>query len=330
MNRKNLIATLTILTIIASSAIQTFAQAEKAASSKDDKPLIFRMKTKYPVKTYNVYKFNEKIRSKRVYSDKSEKNYDRNTTYYTTILAPDRPDEGIQTVNVSVDSMEYRFREGEFETYFNSQAEETADMSFFDMEVAAVPLSREFEMTYSPYSEVVKIEGEDLDWLREYVLVQGKDLIDTLKKYVWIRGVSKDNLEYIADPAKKLLPSKNVGVDSSWTSLLNLIIDGADFEGKIDLKLLEYSDGAFFVEGDSLTLKPAKNAIRVYGITEQVDVLDGIARGSIRYKFNAVGVMRGLEADFIVETKMKIRREVFTQITQYTATWELLGQYKFQ
>lgn len=289
----------------------------------------YGFKISYPTGIYNVYKFTEITNVQRKYSDSSVKEYERELTYFINHFYSDLPQNGFNKVQVTIDSMYYKFTEGDAVFEFDSRLEDIPNINFQDLTVAAVSLGKSFFMTYSPYGDLAKLEGEDLDWLRNYVLVNGKDALDTLKKFFWLRGVSESHLAFISDLQKKVIPSGRVRGDSVWTTEIFLETDGIDVFDELKSELVSYNAGIYTISGKSDNLRLNAVQAQLYPINQLVDL--DTCRGTVKYEVQIAprGVIKEVNSEIDAEVVARIKKEQFYQRSKTKLKWELIGQYKF-
>jgi hypothetical protein len=289
----------------------------------------YRVAVRYPLKVYSRYKLVEQTEIKRTYSDGSNKDYTRDITYYLTQFVSKLPEDGFNTVSVTIDSMIYDLKDGEKTYHFDSQAHDKEIPNIQDLTAIAIPLGRTYDMIYSPYNEVVRVEGEDLDWLKDYVLVKGKDILDTIKKTIWMRGISDTHLAYLADLQKNTIPSVKVRKDTVWFSPFKFQFDGITFFDTAQSRIAEYNAGVFTIESRINNMKPLKEAVILYDINTLVTADSGKFDGTYSYKLRPNGTITYAEANFQGVVYPKIRNEVFTQMVKKRTIWELLDQFKW-
>ncbi|MBM2813520.1 MAG: hypothetical protein HW421_282 [Ignavibacteria bacterium] len=303
------------------------AQKEEKKDEEKKEVVKYNVFAKYPLKVYNKYKFTEDTKVVRRFSDSSTKEYTRSQTFFFTIFAANAPEDGFQTLEVTVDSMQYKFVEGD--AIIEVNFDDLPPTSFSDFVACNVPLGKEFEMTYSPYGEVAKIEGEKLDKLTELITVKGKNSMDTLQKYMWMRGISYEHLTFLFDLQKGIVPQEPVAIDSSWKTNFALEIEGVDFSDTVKNTLKSYDAGIFEIEVKAEKLHPFLTPIRMYNVSEFVHVDSGMAYGTYKMKVNTSGSIKNVEGDFNADVVTSIKKEKFIHNISVKMNWELLGQYKW-
>jgi hypothetical protein len=137
--------------------------------SKKEEVQKFIPKVIYHPNAYRLYKLTEITNVHRVYSDSTTKDFKREVTYFMTLTIFDKPENGFQNLKIVIDSMIYKFSEENKVIKFNSQSEEMKPIRLKDLEATTVPLNRQFDMTYSPYGEVAKIESQDIEEVIDFI-----------------------------------------------------------------------------------------------------------------------------------------------------------------
>jgi len=309
-----------------------FTQDDEKDNIKAKDTIEYKVAVKYPTKVYHYYKMTEETSVWRQYSDSSVKEYKRQYTMFFTLFPPDPPDDGFVKVSVTFDSLRYKFYEQDKLLYeFDSQSEVMPKSSFFDMTVTTIPNGRSCDFVYSPYGEIAQYGGEDIDWLTDYVLVKGKNVLDTLNKFVWMQGISLDHMAYLADLQKQIFPVKNMKIDSLWTSDFSIELDGINFYDTATVKITDYSLGVFTLEAVVKNLQPINKQARLYGIKSKLADIDaGRGRGSYKVQVSPRGAVSLAEAEFHAEVVPRINKERFKQKIHTKIKWELVGQYKWR
>jgi hypothetical protein len=322
---------LVLILILSISFGQLSAQdAIKGEKSKKEPPK-HKVAVKHNTKVYSSYKLTEETKVYRQFADSSSQEYKREVTYFLTQFVPDPPENGFDKVEVSIDSMLYKYTEGDAVFEFDSQSEKMPSTSFFDLTVTSVPLGRAFTMTYSPYGDVAKIEGEDIDWLKKYVTVDGKKSLDTMKKYIWVRGVSDEHLLYLGDIQKRIIPLRTMQIDSTWKAMFAFEMDGITFnDAATTVKISDLSSGNFTLMAVADSMTTPQTFGRFNEINEFVNIEASSAKGKYILKISPKGAIENAQADFYAEVSARFKKESFKEKIWTKATWELLGQFKWK
>ena len=315
------------LALIANLAINAYAQPQ--ANDNPAKDIAIKLGIKYMVGVYNSYKFIETTEVWRQYKDSSVKHYKRDINYYFLQFAKDPPEDGFQSVNVSMDTLVYKFTDENESVEFDSRGAKFKPVTFADCIAQSAALGKSFNMIYSPYGEVAKIESEDFNWLREYIETNMKSK-DSLKKFNWLDGISNERVKHITNIYKFRTPFYPVKKDSLWKSPFEIQMDGVTFFDSADVKLSDFNGGSNTV---SATIKKLTNSSKdayFYGISQiaQVDsVVSG--KGTYFYTLNPNSSIEHAEADFQVDFKGHAANQPFTEKVKSKIFWILLRQYKF-
>lgn len=267
----------------------------------------------------------------RMYSDSTVMKYTRIMKYNFTLRADADPKDGIYKVSINVDSVDYWFKQDETSIYYNTNSTKNMRLEFPDLVAATVPVNRTFTMNYSPYNEVVKCEGEMLDWLRDYIRDNNKGQLDSIMENIWLNGISNTALAHIGDIQKGVVPNGRVYKDSTWSKPLFYKSDGIDCrDDSATSKILGFYDNTYRIETTTNKFKvlPATKS-RLYGIPYFVDVLGGNGNGKFNLSITAKGLPRRADAQFVTNMKVSVKREVFTQKVTTHTIWTLLGEYKW-
>jgi hypothetical protein len=308
----------------------SFAQEKNAKGQPEKDTAYYKVTLKYPLKTYTSYKMTEETEVRRIYSDSSIKEYKRDIVYYITTSFPELPEDGFIKVQVTVDSMTYKFKSGDKEVLFDSQEEEKPIPNFQDLAISSIQLGRTFDLTYSAYNELAKIEGEELDWLKNYIIVEGKDILDTLKKHFWLRGISFERLRYIGDLQKGLIPPGKVRTDSTWKSVFPFEIDGITFTDTASTRIINYNAGIFTLFSNMNNLVPVSEGIVLYDIPYIAQVDTGRGAGTYTLEVRPNGTISKIKAEFEAEAKIKVKNEAFIQKMRSNTSWEQFRQFKWE
>ena len=296
---------------------------------KGVEPVTYKLAAKYYTNVANIFKFTEVSEFTRIFDDSSTHKFKRESTFYFSLNSRSIPENGFTTLDVTIDSLVYRFTEGEAVYKFNSQDEDPGDIAFNDLQTIFVPLGKSFDMVYSPYGEVAKIEGEKLDWLRNYINKDGSSLMDTVENFMWLDGISKERLEHITNLQKFLFLPGPILQDSSWKSLFNIQIDRKNFFDTVDVKIEKIKEGFITINAISKNLTNLPQSSIFYGIKGSlVPVTNSRGTGNYKIELSPRGTIRYAEANFNVDIGAKKGNSKFTDKVQVKMTWQLLGQYK--
>lgn len=171
-----------LLTILGLFFFTYFLNAQQKASP-DKEAITYTIKANFPVNVSHKYVFTEKSKITREFSDGSSSVFNRELKYYFSLRAPNETSkDGFTLVAVSVDSLEYKFDDGQNTVFFHSQADDMRMPGSDDYRIQVIPLGMSYYVTYSPYHEIVKMEGERLEEQREYLINPQTGPSDSLVK----------------------------------------------------------------------------------------------------------------------------------------------------
>lgn len=308
--------------------LNLFSQSDPVKGKKSD--FSFKIAQKYTENSPYVYHYIQRDTVRRVFSDKSEKIYLRDVDYYITITAENPPQDGFLTITINIDSMTYRLKDGEAEFKFSSQEKlGGSGIEFDDMEFYNASLGRMFDLTLSPYGKVSSLGGEQLEWIRDYVL-QGKGKISEKKMYIWDRALSDKNLAFITDIRKFEVPLGYLKIDTSWVSPLNFELNGLSYQGDVTALITDFETGHAHISAklDSLSCNQEKSLF--YGINELVDIVDSKLKGTYTVDINNNGSVDIASLKAEIETDARIKKEYFKEYTHTEIKWILLGRYVYK
>jgi hypothetical protein len=246
-----------------------------------------------------------------------------------TIRVPDNPVEGFQKVVVTLDSLLYKFTDDTLKIEYFTQDEKKRPPRSFDFEATSVPLNRQFNMTYSPYGEVAKIESDEFTALREYMEDQGPKLKkkDEMKNFIWHDGIVDSRLINLTEIKKLIFPNYALPLDSIWKTPFAIQIDYKDYYDTVKAKIAEYNGGNYTIEATSENLKPVKRESYFYYIPKTGIVDSCKGGGLVRISLNPRGIITKVEEEFYLKNFSKIEEEIFTEKVEVKCTWDYLGQF---
>lgn len=290
-----------------------------------------KLKLNFPTSVRHIYQMSDTTVVYRTYSDSSTKKYTREYEFSMTERQLSDPEKGFYKIDVSIDSLNYRFKDGEAVYDFNSQADNPGALTFEDLVVNSVPLGKDFEMTYSPYGEVIKIEGERLDWLKNYIEEEGKGLPDTVLKFFWLDGISLNHLKYVADTKKLIYPVYQVNVDSSWKSPFDFMINGMYYSDTAYAKITKIGDGEIHIQSKLNNIRALDKYGKFYNIKGQLlQIVKSQGTGYYNLVLSSKGTIKKAELVTNVDITVKVNRDVFTERISSKVVWDLLKQLHFK
>jgi hypothetical protein len=271
------------------------------------------------------YVFSEETQIKRVHSDGSERQFKREIIYYFSQVAPKPAIDGFANVITTVDSMRYRFTEDGNIVEYHSTQPEKPNLKFFDLLYATVPMNRTFEMTISPYGDVAKVSGEMVEWLREYTTVQGKDILAPIQKFLWLDGISDNNLRHFGDLSKGIIPNGKVKRDSIWDKNISFRMNNIDFSGLAKANVTSVREGLYTIHATADELSATPGETRLYGITEMLKLNTGKGKTEFTVELSENEIRR-MEARSTSVLNATIQKETFNEYITQNLSWKLTGK----
>lgn len=301
------------------------------AQQKGDEAQIpsYKLKMGFPATIIHIYKITDSTGITRIFSDSSVRKFKRQYDLYFNERAPSSSDKGFLKLDVGIDSLFYKFTDGDAVFEYNSQADNPGAVTFEDLKAISVALGKDFSMTYSPYGEVTEIEGERLDWLKNYVLENGSGM-DTLQTFIWLDGISLNRLKYLTDVKKLIYPVEKVYKDSLWTSPITFQIDGMNYYDTAQVKIVKVADNEITIEAKLNNIRAIPDMGRFYGIKGQILPIEScVGTGTYKLVLSSKNTIKFAELKTNVEIKVRIHKDFFTQKINSRVIWDLRQQLKF-
>jgi hypothetical protein len=304
---------------------------EKGAGKRTTLPPAYSLKAYFKTQVYYNYVLYDTSKVKRIYADSSTKEYQRIITYYLTLMQPDSPKEGFSRVEVSIDSLKYKFIDGEKVYEFSDIDRATPDiLKFDDFLTYSVPMSLNFEIIYSPYGETAKIQGERLEEKRKYVEQLKPTIPDSIWYYNWTDGLSDQRLKQIGEVIKLSYPLSPVYRDSFWLSPIELQIDGINIVDTLELKATGFFNNKYTIVGEFKNPTSIWKKTKFYGIKSlSLPYIITGANGSIEQILSATGLVNSLDIKlfFNLEVGNPI---IFIEKIYKRLHWEMVNSYRFK
>ncbi len=310
-----------VMTVFLLTSIGVFAQ--KSAELPGAPDPTYRVQALYRAGVAQSYEIEENTEVVRTHSDSSKKTYKRWVKYFATIRAIESMN-GISTLVVTLDSNRYKFTADGLDITYDSQVDITPK-NFADLYNYSGPVSRSYDLTVSPYGEVTKVEGEQLDFWRKYLNDNKRDM-DSVLHLIWIQSLDKPNLLQYGDLQKRVIPGTRVAVDSSWTHDFSLRVDGVVYSNRVKSTFAKYAGGLYIIETkDTIVADPQQ--IHAYNIPYVTNVIDGEALVNHTVELTNTGSINNVTSNVDAWLKAKVSNELFTQQIKSKTTWKLTGQY---
>lgn len=316
-----------LLVLPCSAVLDANAQFTSGAQGRENQHLL---RTQNVPNVRQHYAIAETTTVTRLENNQPPVEYQREVVYYFTQLAKESPKKGFTTIEVNIDSMLYRMKRGEEVWEYNSQDRGVAPTLTPDMEMLTAALNRPFTLTLSPYGEAVKIESKDIDWLKNYVVVEGRTVLDTVRKFVWLDGVSDAALYALGDVRHNLLPFTFVHSDSTWKRAVAFRTDGLTFQDTARVSFSSIDQERYMLHARADSLQPALEAVYSFGIDDDfAHVLSGSGTADMTLTVNHYGVVE--KAHWVLQATTAMRRDTqaFTEKIRTVHSLTLIGQYRW-
>lgn len=304
-------------------------RGEKPTAAPKEKEMV-AFALRFPVGRLFSYVYTDTTTVHRVWSsDSSTLDYTRTVTYYLSYEAIESPREGMVSVQVIIDSMEYSFSSGGNTLRYTPR--DQMPLQFPDFVAAVVPLNREFTLTYSPYWDVAKVEGEMLDWLRNYIAegAQSVSDFDSVQQFVWLRNISLPVLAHFADPQKGALPNGLVAIDSVWRKPFVVLADGVELrDPTARTRIVERRGPVFVLQTQCDSLRPTLERLKFYNVRTLAEVLGGEGRCTHTIEFHKSGFIESARTELQAEVVCRVRNDEFRQQIRSRYGWKLRGMYQ--
>ncbi|MCX7929949.1 MAG: hypothetical protein N2663_04445 [Chlorobi bacterium] len=284
---------------------------------------------RFPVDRLFDYVLTDTTTVRRIYSDSSTVEYTRAVTYYLSLEAIESPRDGFTSVQVTIDSLTYSFSSGG--SVLTYKPGDQMPLQFPDFVATVVPLNRQFQMYYSPYWDVAKVEGEMLDWLRDYIAKGAGDVpgFDSLQQFIWLRNISLPVLAHYADPQKGALPNGRVTLDSVWQKPFAILADGIQLrQSDAKTRIVEQRGPIVVLQTQCDSLRPTLERLKLYNIQRFVEIIGGHGTCTHTIELHKAGFIESARTALHAEVQCRVRNETFTQRIQSRYHWRLRGQYQ--
>lgn len=305
------------------------AQRDQRSASAGD--MKYKLIYKYPQTVKNKYRFSESTNIIRTYSDSSKKNFSRNVDYYFSQFPKEAPAKDFVSLQISIDSMEYRYQDDKNRHYFKSPGIDSLNSDSQDITYLTVPLGRLFEFSYTPYGELTDLKGERLDWLKKYVLVTCEKALDTFQKSLWLNGISAERLAYITDVKKISFPTGTINADSLWSTPFQIQFDYITFNDTIKAKVDKHQEGNYLIVAYPKNFKLPVQPIIVNDLKEFM-YIDSIKTNDCRFTLTLGprGTLKRSDGEFNCEIffRNKSGSVRYRETLNSRCIWDLSEQQK--
>ncbi len=325
-----LLALMTLLALPTVLPGQAAPQSEEAVNEEPERKYL--LKLNMPVGVKHKYKYTERTRCKRQYHDSSKRTfeYTRVMTYFISAYTPGSPDDGFKTVYYNIDSMRFEMDDGVNELIeYDSQSDANANLNQLEVLAATVPLNRAIYLTYSPYGEVVKMESDDLDFLKDYLNDGGDTVLPALDYFLWWDRMDIENFKQIVDISHNILPERFIQPDDVWERPISMRVDGISFRDTADASVASFEHGIYRIVAKSDDLQPLSKRTYMYGHSSFCQVIGGTGTSETQLRFSRLGVMGEATRTLNAQIEVKAEPYDFSAEIQSTQKLELLGRFEW-
>ncbi len=301
----------------------------KGASDKKKEPPKYLLNVEHKSQTFFTFKMIENTDVTRfIEKSGTERHYSRDAVYFLTARIPESPEEGFETLEITLDSLNYTFKDGDAVFTFDSRDLSGNAARFRDLNMRTASIGRMFELTYSPYGEVAKISGSDLEDLKKYIKERGEGYLSPIDKFMWDRAVSFEKLSYYGDMKKIILPKEKKAIDSVWRSPISLEINGYYFHDTVQAKINDYNAGIYRISAKSTNISPDAGEYYMYDVKKLVGIDSCKGEGTFNIDLKASGYIMRTEADYDIEINTTVGGDAVTEKIKSNVVWERLKTYR--
>ena len=306
-----------------------FSQDSPKKAEKPHEPM-YKILVRFPVNVSNKYIYKESSKITRTYSNAKTQDFSRDLTYHFSLRAPSAVDkDGFQLIEVSVDSLEYKFTSKDTTIYYNDQRDDLRPPKLDDFNNKMVPLGLNFQMTYSPYQEVAKVGGDMLVEKRNYLTDPKTAPQDELNKTTWVNGLQDESLLNIFDVVKGFPPNHKIDVDSSWDKALICEVEGSRFTDSVTFTLANFNIQSYTFKGVSKKIMPIESVVRMFGLSQIIDYTNAEGTSEYLIKMHPRGSVNQIDANYNIELTYQVANDFIKQKVETKKTWILDKMYKW-
>ena len=314
--------------LIKSDSNSTIKAIEMKGKPKAKSDILYEIKIKDSWNNYRVYKYNEISQVSRTYSDSTTRNYKKETTFFFTLYYRNPPENGFLKMDVVIDSLIYKFTEGDAVIDFNTNADNNKPVRFKDLEATSVPVGRSFDVTYSSYGDVVKIEGSDLDWVKNFMKENSDSNVDPITDFIWYDGISESRLKHLSDVRKVFIPTAWIPKDSIWNTPFEIQLNSITFKDTLKAIVSDVSAGYSTIEAKTNHLKVSSEKCFLYNVPDLVYIFDSKGDGIFSMSVNPKGVISHISGKFNALVKYQSGKQTILETIKTEMSWQMLGMYK--
>ena len=278
---------------------------------------------------YHRYRVTENTRVKRIFEDSTSSEYEKSVTHWFTVFVPGPEDDnGFLVAEITSDSLDYKYiskpKKVEFAT---REIDKMMPINFMDFFSTYAADNRSFNMTYSPYGDVAKVSGDELDVERKNY----SKTPDPSKKNHILEAISNEKLKFLFDVPKGVYPPFEATKDTSWKSEITYYVANIPLSGEITNTFKGYSNKEYHIESviDSLDLISPIESFYFPDLDKFGSVTKAISSGTINTDMHTSGTVKYIKANLKAIIAGEISNYKYNQIVETTFTWDLLGKFSY-
>ncbi len=323
------VQTVLLLTVVL--LLSAIPAQQSAAQTERDRPeLRYSLKQQHPINVRKIYKMTQDAVVRRTYKDSSFIDYQRTIEYYLTTRVIEQND-GFTTVTVLIDSMRYVFANltDSMQTTYNSQTDKLNN-EFDDLTYATIPNSRIWNITYSSYGDIVKVESEDMNWVREYIKPL-KNKMTPMQYAMWDWASRDENMIWLGDIDRNVLPEARIKPTDTWQQDVHMRVSNMDFTSPANFNVVSFQDSVFTIQGkaDSLQFKeaPIETYLPMNSDLSQLVSANGTA--TYHLEMQRFGTVQFVDVNARIHAYIRDVASSYHEDITLRNTIELLGMFKW-
>lgn len=322
------ITTLLFIILISLSSLSAQVPA-KTGEKQETEKVKYDVSFGYKQLVYHTYRVTENTRVKRIFEDSTSNEYSKVVTHWFKVFVPNPKDEnGFLVLEINSDSLDYKFdSELKKVEYASREIDKLMPINFKDFFQSYGSDSRFFSLTYSPYGDVAKIEGKDLDAERKNF----SQIKDPVNREEVLNSISDNKLKFMFDVPKGIYPPFEASIDTSWKSEIRYFITNVPFSGEITNTFKGFANNEYRIEStmESLKLDAPMENYYLPDLDKYGTITDGIATGTLETDMFTGGTIKYVKAKLKAILAGKLENYKYNQIVETTYTWDLMGRFSY-
>lgn len=290
-------------------------------------PLRPRLLVSFPVGRIRYYELSESTRVERHLPDGTIQSWHRQARYLLRFYAFTEQENQMTAVACRIERLSYRFQQDTLTIAFDSDHPERLSRRVPDVEFVNMLLGTEPEILISPYGDIARIDGEQLQWLRDYVHSELGS--DTLRLASRLAAISDARWAALFDLHKGIVPGIRVREDSSWKRLVTLWIEGVEWRDTAHIHIAQTGDTSRVIVGVLPALRTVSTTAWLPDIPRtpvQVDHASGHAQIAVELASGGLITRSELHAHTEYDALPRGGATPFRQTVQVTLSWRFVRE----